>query len=68
MEIDLGVLGIIKMEKLQEVYFADAFNVHHTGYTDMGIRVHTFSNVSNDKPGMYSGMLWNNAIMIELEI
>lgn len=68
MEIDLGVLGKVKMEELQEVYFAGSFDIHHTGYTDMGIRVHTFSNTLKDKPGMYSGMLWNNAVMIELEL
>jgi len=67
MHLNLGILGSVYMEPLQEEYCQEGLVITHSGHTDMGIRVHCFENVIKDKPAMYTGMLWNNAIMIELE-
>ncbi|MDM7320669.1 MAG: hypothetical protein P3W91_002940 [Fervidobacterium sp.] len=60
MEIDLGVLGIVKVEEFDEGYYVDDKEVLYDGHTVDGIRVHVVEGRGNPR-------VWRNAIIIYKE-
>lgn len=64
MNIDLGWLGKVVLEKCEPVETEEGFTVVADGYTESGIRVHAV--VDEDQWWNVYPTIWNNAILLKL--